>query len=198
MESSTMSENDIESFYPTNRQQWRAWLQENHEKKASVWLICYKMKSGMPSISWTEAVEEALCFGWIDSTRKTIDDDKYRQFFSRRKKVSTWSKINKDKVEQLIADGSMTVAGLKAIETAKQNGSWILLDEVEALTIPDDLETAFQTHPGSKVFYLSLSKSVKKRILYWLVSARRPETREKRIREVAESAAQKRKPTPLV
>lgn len=186
-----------ESFYPSDRQEWRAWLQENHDNKQSVWLIRYKKGSNMPTISWSEAVDEALCFGWIDSKAKPIDDEKYMQFFSKRKAVSTWSKVNKEKVQKLIDDGSMTRAGLESIEIAKQNGSWTILDEVEALIIPDDLEEAFKTKTGSKDFFLSLSKSVKKNILQWLVLAKREETRQKRIKETAESAGQKLRPKPF-
>ncbi|MGS2761749.1 YdeI/OmpD-associated family protein [Sinomicrobium sp. M5D2P9] len=186
-----------ESFYPANGQQWRAWLEENHDRRESVWLIRYKKKSGIPTISWSEAVDEALCFGWIDSKAKPIDDEKYMQFFCKRKAVSTWSKINKEKIERLIADGSMTGAGLKSVEIAKQNGSWTILDDVEALIIPDDLEEGFKTRPGSKDFFLSLSKSVKKIILQWLVFAKREETRQKRIGEIVESAGQKLKPKPF-
>ncbi len=186
-----------ESFYPTNVTQWRAWLEENHNKKQSVWLIRYKKKSGIPTISWSDAVDEALCFGWIDSKAKPIDDEKYMQFFSRRKAVSTWSRINKEKVEKLIADGRMTGEGLKSIEVAKQNGSWTILDDVEALLIPDDLEEGFKTRPGSKDFFLSLSRSVQKIILQWLVFAKREETRHKRIREIVESAGEKLKPRPF-
>ncbi|UGU16766.1 YdeI/OmpD-associated family protein [Sinomicrobium kalidii] len=186
-----------ESFYPANGQQWRAWLQENHDKEQSVWLIRYKKKSGIPTISWSDAVDEALCFGWIDSKAKPIDDEKYMQFFSRRKAVSTWSKVNKEKVQKLIEEGRMTEAGLKSIAVAKQNGSWTILDTVEALIIPDDLEEAFRTSPGSKDFFLGLSKSVKKHILQWLVLAKREATRQKRIREIVESAGQKLKPGPL-
>ncbi|MCD6066899.1 MAG: hypothetical protein K0S33_1725 [Bacteroidetes bacterium] len=148
----------------------------------------------MPSISWSEAVDEALCFGWIDSTRKSLDDEKFMQFFSKRKAVSTWSKVNKEKVRQLIEQGLMTEAGLASIETAKQNGSWNILDGVEELTIPKDLEKEFKIHKGSKPFFLSLSKSVRKMILQWIVLAKRPETRQKRISEVAELAAQNLKP----
>ncbi|ACE06207.1 hypothetical protein Aasi_0836 [Candidatus Amoebophilus asiaticus 5a2] len=135
-----MSVKEIESFYPSNRQQWREWLQENHAKKQSIWLIHYKIKSSMPTISWSEAVDEALCFGWIDSKAKPIDEEKYMQFFSKRRAISTWSKVNKEKVQKLIDGGTMTKAGLESIEIAKQNGSWTILDEVEALIIPNDLE----------------------------------------------------------
>lgn len=184
----------VETFHPASKQEWRKWLEENHLTEQSVWLICYKMKSGMPTIPWSDAVDEALCFGWIDSTRKSIDDDKFMQFFTRRKASSMWSKINKDKVHILIEQGLMREAGYKSIEIAKQNGSWNVLDEVEGLNIPEDLETAFELHAGSKDFFLSLSKSVRKSILCWIVLAKRAETRQKRISEIAELAAQHLKP----
>lgn len=193
-----MSEQKIESFYPENKKQWRKWLQQNHEKEKSVWLICYKMKAGMPTISWSEAVDEALCFGWIDSIRKSIDDDKFMQFFSKRKARSTWSKVNKEKVQKLIEDGSMSPAGLRSIETAKQNGSWIILDEVEELIIPKDLEKEFKSRKGSKEFFLSLSKSVRKSILQWVTMAKQEQTRQKRILEIAERASERMKPKHII
>lgn len=185
---------EIATFYPSTQADWRQWLQENHLSKQSVWLIYYKKKSKIPSLSWSEAVDEALCFGWIDSTARPIDDEKYMQFFTKRKPNSVWSKINKDKVEKLIATGKMNQAGLESIEKAKQNGSWTILDSVEELTLPEDLEAAFQANEGSKDFFMSLSKSVRKAILQWLVLAKQEITRQKRINEIAELAAQKLKP----
>ena len=172
-------EKEIESFYPKNRQQWREWLQQNHEKKQSIWLIYYKKKSNIPSVFYSEAVDEALCFGWIDSKSKPLDKEKFMQFFSRRKPTSVWSKVNKDKVERLINDGLMTKAGYQIIESAKQNGSWTILDEAEALTIPDDLEIAFDKRTNAKAYFLSLSRSDKRNILQWLMLAKRPDTRQK-------------------
>jgi len=192
-----MKEEEIRTFYPSNNQQWREWLEENHAKEQSVWLICYKMKSGIPTISWSDAVDEALCFGWIDSTRKTLDDEKFIQFFGKRKATSTWSKVNKEKVRKLIAEKRMTSAGLAIIEKAKQNGSWTILDEVEELIVPADLEKAFEAAEGSKDFFLSVSKSMRKRMLQWIVLAKRPETRQKRIAEIVEFTAQKLIPTPF-
>jgi uncharacterized protein YdeI (YjbR/CyaY-like superfamily) len=192
-----MCTKDIETFYPQDQQQWRAWLQVNHAKKRSIWLICYKKKAGKPTISWSDAVDEALCFGWIDSTRKTLDEERFIQFFGRRKAVSTWSKVNKEKVSRLIEEGKMTEAGLERIAIAKENGSWNILDEVEDLIIPDDLEAAFRNETGARDFFLSLSKSDRKIILSWLVFAKRAETRQKRIREVAERAGQGLKPKAL-
>jgi uncharacterized protein YdeI (YjbR/CyaY-like superfamily) len=139
-------------------------------------------------------VDEALCFGWIDSVRKTLDSETFVQFFSKRKPNGTWSRVNKEKIRQLIEAGLMTQAGLESIETAKQNGSWTILDEVEELILPHDLEIEFNTQPGSKDFFLSLSKSVRKAMLQRLVLAKQPETRQKRIREIAELAALKQKP----
>lgn len=185
---------DVETFYPTSKQDWRAWLTENHTLKQSIWVICYKKQANVPTISWSDAVDEALCFGWIDSTRRSIDSDKFIQFFTRRKPNSNWSKINKEKIERLIREGLMFQAGLESVERAKQNGSWNILDTVEELFIPEDLEIAFEANPGAKDYFLSLSKSVKKMILYWVVSAKRPETRQNRINEVAVLAAQNLKP----
>jgi uncharacterized protein YdeI (YjbR/CyaY-like superfamily) len=189
-----MQKNELETFCPKSQQEWRQWLQENHVSKQSIWLIYYKKKSNMPSLSWSEAVDEALCFGWIDSTAKSLDNDTYMQFFCKRKPNSVWSKVNKIKIKQLIEANLMTQAGLDSIEKAKQNGSWTILDEVEELIIPLDLEKAFERQSGSKDFFLSLSQSVRKAILQWLVLAKLTETRQKRINEIAELAGQKRKP----
>jgi uncharacterized protein YdeI (YjbR/CyaY-like superfamily) len=145
-------------------------------------------------LAWSDAVDEALCFGWIDNTRKSIDEESFMQYFGRRKPNSTWSRINKEKVEKLISDGRMTEAGLATIEVAKQNGSWNILDQVDELIIPDDLEIAFSKHTGSKDFFLSQSKSVKKMMLSWIVLAKRDETRNKRIDDIVECAGMGMKP----
>jgi uncharacterized protein YdeI (YjbR/CyaY-like superfamily) len=187
-------EKEIEMISPKSRQEWREWLQENHDKKQSVWLIYYKKKSNIPTVKYSEAVDEALCFGWIDSKAKPLDEEKFMQFFSRRKPKSVWSGINKEKIERLINEGLMTKAGYHIIEIAKQNGSWTILDEAEALTIPKDLDEAFQTRQNAKNYFSGLSRSDKRNILQWLVLAKRQETRQKRISEIAELADQKQKP----
>jgi len=187
-------EKEIETISPKNRQEWREWLQENHDKKQSVWLIYYKKKSNFPTVTYSEAVDEALCFGWIDSKAKPLDEEKFMQFFSRRKPKSVWSRINKEKTERLINEGLMTKAGYHIIEIAKQNGSWTILDEAEALTIPKDLDEAFQNRPNAKNYFSGLSRSDKRNILQWLVLAKRQETRQKRISEIAELAEQNQKP----
>ncbi|GGF02930.1 YdeI/OmpD-associated family protein [Hymenobacter cavernae] len=184
---------ELETFCPTNRQHWRAWLQEHHDKKQSVWLVYHKKKSATPTLTWSEAVDEALCFGWIDSQAKPIDDEKYRQFFSRRKPKSGWSRVNKEKIQRLIAEGMMTQAGLDSIETAKQNGSWTILDDVEALILPADLEQALQRRPNAKSYFLGLSRTDKRNILQRLVLAKRPATRQNRIAELIALADQQLK-----
>lgn len=189
-----MTKSTVSTFYPTSSAKWRAWLKKNHAKEKSVWLIGYKKSSGKPTVSWSEAVDEALCFGWIDSTRKSIDHECYIQFFSKRKAKSTWSKINKAKVEVLITEGRMTAAGLACIELAKENGSWNSLDTVEELTIPKDLEKEFKSRKGSQDYFLSLSKSMRKMMLHWITMAKRPETRQARILEIATHSAKKQKP----
>jgi len=185
-----MTQKETNNFTPANQKEWRNWLEKNHQEEDFVWLIFYKKSSKTPNLSWSEAVDEALCFGWIDSVKKTIDDERYIQYFSKRKAKSNWSKVNKDKVALLLEQNLIFPAGLEIIEKAKQNGSWELLDTVEALIIPDDLEEAFKLNPSSKEFFLSLSKSARKGLLAWIVMAKRAETRAKRVKEVAVQAGE--------
>lgn len=184
----------MDEFCPSNKEAWREWLEKNHEIRNFIWLIFHKKKSPNPNLTWSEAVDEALCFGWIDSVKKTIDKDRYKQYFSKRKAKSTWSKVNKDKVDCLIEQNLIMEAGYKCIEIAKSNGSWSILDEVEALVVPEDLEQAFAIQKGSKEYFEGLSKSAKKSLLYWIVSAKKTATRQKRILEVAENASKNIKP----
>ncbi len=190
-----MEEKEI--FYPTNLNDWRNWLEKNHLSKESVWVVLYTKASDKSSITWRDAVDVALCFGWIDSKKIKIDSESSHQFFSKRKAKSTWSKINKEIVQKLIDQGLMQAAGYESIEKAKQNGSWTILDEVEELVIPEDLLRAFHNNEGSLAYFNSLSKTNKKMILQWIVLAKRPETRVKRINEVAELASKNRKPKHL-
>ena len=192
-----MHNKEIETYSPQSQTDWRQWLEKNHQSKQSVWLVFYTKKSNIPSLSWSEAVDEALCFGWIDSTRKKINDISFMQFFSKRKSKSNWSKINKEKVQQLIGNKRMTKAGYESVEIAKQNGYWTILDEIEEVIIPNDLEIAFEKHNGAKDYFLGLSKSTRKIILSWIILVRKQETRQKRIEEVVESAALNLKPKHL-
>ncbi|MBT3382953.1 MAG: hypothetical protein HN778_13945 [Prolixibacteraceae bacterium] len=185
---------DVEDYCPYDKKDWRKWLELNHNKKDAVWLIFFKKKSPNHNLGWSESVDEALCFGWIDSTKRTIDSEKYKQYFSKRKAKSNWSKINKDKVKTLIDQGLMEEEGYKSIEIAKKNGSWTILDEVEELIIPEDLKEEFTNYKGSIEYFSSLNKSFKKILLHWVVSAKRKETRQKRILEIVENASNNLKP----
>lgn len=189
-----MAAQDIKTCCPANQEAWRAWLEQYHDKENSVWLVYYKVGSGMPTITHSEAIDHALCFGWIDSKGLTVDEQRYKVCFTRRKPASGWSKINKEKVERLIAAGLMTRAGQECIDRAKQNGSWTLLDEVEALTVPPDLQKGFDQYPAAGAYFDSLSRSVKRAILQWLVLAKKQETRQKRVEEVLAAARQNKKP----
>ncbi|RDC62422.1 YdeI/OmpD-associated family protein [Adhaeribacter pallidiroseus] len=186
-----MQKKDIATFCPASQKDWRQWLVDNHQSKQAVGLIFYKKKSGMPTISWSHAVDEALCFGWIDSKKIALDQDKFMQFFTQRKPNGTWSKVNKEKIKHLIGKGLMTPAGFASIDRAKQNGSWTILDEVEKLIIPLDLAKEFETKKGSQDFFLRLSKSVRKALLQRLAVAKLPVTRQKRMAEIADLVSQK-------
>ena len=193
-----MKIDQCEIIYAETAENWRDWLAENHATKYGVWLVSYKKKTNVNSVNWSDAVDEALCFGWIDSIRKTVDENSYKQFFTQRKKNSGWSKINKDKIERLISEGKMSKAGYSAIEIAKANGSWNLLDEVEEMIIPVELMNAFNSFPGSLDYFNGLSKSIRKMMLHWVASAKRVETKEKRVMEIAERASLGQKPKHII
>jgi uncharacterized protein YdeI (YjbR/CyaY-like superfamily) len=184
----------VQEYCPHNRNDWRKWLELNHNKKEAIWLIFYKKKSPYYNLSWSESVDEALCFGWIDGVKRTLDTETYQQYFTKRKAKSNWSKLNKDKVKTLMEQGLMEDEGYKSVQIAKENGSWTFLDQVEALVIPEDLREEFVNHKGSMEYFDSLSKSIKKALLYWVVSAKRLETRQKRIIEIASCAGKNIKP----
>lgn len=187
-------ENQIETCHSINRQVWREWLENNHQNSVGVWLIYYKVNSGKPSIKYSEAVQEALCFGWIDSKVKSLDSDRYMQIFTPRKPKSVWSKLNKQYIAELIEQGLMSEAGLAKITAAKKDGSWNSLDGIEALVIPDDLQQALAANEAANKYFAVFSNSTKKNILFWIESAKRPETRYKRIEQTIDSAAQNKSP----
>ncbi|MCG6186299.1 YdeI/OmpD-associated family protein [Maribellus maritimus] len=189
-----MDKKEKDTYCPKSRTDWRNWLEENHKSKKSVWLVYFKSSTKIASVSWSDAVDEALCFGWIDSTIKSIDNERYMQYFSRRKPNSAWSKINKEKVVKLIRNNQMTKAGFDSIETAKKNGSWTILDGVEALLVPEDLKKELLNYKNAKDYFDNLSKSDKKNLLHWVISAKRTETRQKRILEIAKNASKNQKP----
>ena len=172
----------LEEVTAGDRAAWRRWLAEHHATSPGVWLILAKKGSTTPSVTLEEAGLEALCFGWIDSKRLPLDDHRYRQSYMPRRPASTWSKVNKARVERLIRDG------FAAIETAKTNGSWASLDAVEALRIPDDLAAALAADPIANSRFEAYAPSVKKLALHRLNSAKRAETRSRRIAEIVGQA----------
>jgi uncharacterized protein YdeI (YjbR/CyaY-like superfamily) len=178
------------TFHAKSRQEWREWLENNHRSQKSVWLIIYRKDSNVPSVYYPEAVDEALCFGWIDSKPNKRDDQSYYQFFAKRNPKSNWSKVNKTKVETLIAQNLMTAAGLEMVAIAKQTGTWTALDEVENITIPDDLQNAFDANKTAFEYWDKFSRSSKRGILEWILNAKKPETRQRRIDETVRLASE--------
>jgi uncharacterized protein YdeI (YjbR/CyaY-like superfamily) len=180
---------EFEHVTPGSRQEWRDWLEQHHTASPGIWLVYYKKHTGQPTISYDDAVEEALCFGWVDSKPNTLDEDRYKMLFSPRNVKSPWSKLNKTRVARLIEQGLMGPAGLEKIEAAKADGSWSVYDEIEELTMPDDLNAALDQNQAARQNFDGFSPSSKKNILWWIASAKRPETRTKRIEETVRLAA---------
>jgi uncharacterized protein YdeI (YjbR/CyaY-like superfamily) len=185
---------DDERFQPADRAAWRAWLATNHATATGVWAVTYRRAAGKPVVPYEDLIEEALCFGWIDSTGSTLDAERGMLRFTPRRRGSVWAKSNKERVERLIADGSMTPAGLRAIEAARADGSWDALNDVDALVIPDDLAAALAGDAAAARGFAAMSVSVKKQILFWVTSAKRPETRARRISEILRYVAVGRSP----
>jgi uncharacterized protein YdeI (YjbR/CyaY-like superfamily) len=181
--------NELKTFHAKTRKEWRDWLEKNHQSEKSIWLIIYKKESETPSIYYPEAVDEALCFGWIDSKPNKRDEHSYYQFFSKRNPKSNWSKVNKEKVSILMEQGLIHSSGLKMIEIAKQNGTWTALDEVENITIPDDLKALFLKNKPAHDNWEKFPRSSKRGILEWIMNAKKTETRQKRIEETVQLAA---------
>lgn len=169
-----------EHYFKTDGE-WRAWLHENHATCKGVYLIFYKVGHENDSMRWEEAVKVALCYGWIDSTAKSLGDGKRRQYFTPRKNNSGWSAINKKHIDELISKNLMHESGLAKIEIAKQNGSWNALDAVENGIIPNDLQIEFDKNPKAYTNYQNFPPSYRKNYLHWLNQAKREETRRQKI-----------------
>ncbi|MES2811856.1 MAG: YdeI/OmpD-associated family protein [Bacteroidota bacterium] len=180
-------------LYFKNAQEWREWLHENHATYTGVELIFYRVNSEFESMRWEEAVQVALCYGWIDSTVRKLDEDRRKQTFGPRKDKSVWSKLNKSYIEKLTADGLMHETGLLKIEIGKQNGSWTSLDAVENYEIPEDLQLSFDSNKVAFENYQNFSTSYRKSYLYWLNQAKREETRKARIEEIIKLCADNKK-----
>lgn len=181
------------SIHPLTRAEWRSWLEQNHMRSKGIWLISYKKATGKSRFDYDEAVEEALCFGWIDSKPNKLDAERSLLWFAPRKPGTGWSKLNKERVERLIQQGLMMSPGLAKVEAAKVDGSWVALDAIEALEIPSDLEQAFADYESAKQNFEAFPKSVKRGILEWIISAKKLETRAKRVQQTAQLAAENKR-----
>lgn len=179
---------EFERVQIENRAELRAWLQANHARSESIWLVSYKKHVPDKYVSWDEIVEEALCFGWIDSLPRKLDANRSMLLLSPRRPASPWSRLNKQRVERLLVAGLIMPPGLVAIEQARQDGSWTIYDEVEDLIIPDDLAEALAANETAAHYFYAFSDSSKKGILWWLKSAKQAVTRQKRIADTVRLA----------
>ncbi len=172
---------------------WRSWLAEHHDREKGVWLVIFKKDSGIDSVTYDEAVDQALAYGWVDSKPNKRDEISYYQYFSKRNPKSNWSRVNKEKIQRLESAGLLAEPGREMVRIAKETGTWTALDEVEQGVIPPDLATAFEAFPGSAEHFDAFPRSVKRGILEWILNAKRPETRARRIRETAALAMENKR-----
>jgi uncharacterized protein YdeI (YjbR/CyaY-like superfamily) len=177
------------SVHPLTRGEWRAWLEQNHTRTTGVWLVSYKKATGKARVEYDDAVEEALCFGWIDSKPGKLDEERTLLWFAPRRRGTGWSRPNKLRVERMIEAGLMAEAGLVKIEQARSDGSWSKLDAVEDLEIPPDLVEALAACGEGSRNFAGFPRSAKRGILEWIANAKTSETRAKRVNETARLAA---------
>ncbi|MGZ6214052.1 MAG: YdeI/OmpD-associated family protein [Candidatus Limnocylindria bacterium] len=175
-------------LHPESIAAWREWLARHHADTDGAWLAGWKRTSGKPSLDYGAIVEEALCFGWIDSVVNTLEDGRQAQLMTPRRQGSGWSGSNKERVERLLANGRMTDAGLRVIEAARADGSWSMQDAAEALIEPPELRTALDASPEARRNWDAFPKSPRRLLIWWVMSAKRPETRERRVARIVEEA----------
>jgi uncharacterized protein YdeI (YjbR/CyaY-like superfamily) len=180
--------NGIQTFYAATRKDWRNWLEKNSQTEKSVWLIIYHKKSKTLSIRYDEAIEEALCFGWIDGKANKRDEESFFLFFTQRSPKSNWSKINKDRAANMIKKRLMTPAGQSMIDLAKKAGTWKAMGGPQKLVMPPDLRELFQKNKTAFKNFEAFPPSSKQMILEWILKAKKPETRQNRIRQTVELA----------
>lgn len=166
-----------------SQKDWRKWLEKNHVKENAVWLIIAKKDSGITSVNYAQAVDEALCFGWIDAVANKKDDTSFYQYFTKRKPKSKWSKVNKEKVTRFIKEGKMAPAGMAMVDLAKATGTWDALNEVEELIVPEDMLKLFKKNKVAFENWKTFSRSIQRGILEWISNAKKEETRTNRIEE---------------
>jgi len=177
---------DAERVHLETAEAWRAWLLTNHTRREGVWLVQWKARSGKPAIPYEQAIEEALCFGWVDSTYRSLDEERGMLWYSPRRKGSLWARSNKERVARLEAAGRMTDAGRAAIELAKADGSWTILEPVEDLIVPADLAAALDARPGAREHWEAFPPTAKRAFLLRVATAKRPETRARRVTDCAD------------
>jgi uncharacterized protein YdeI (YjbR/CyaY-like superfamily) len=184
-----MDKNPAE-FSARDRQVWREWLEKNHATEKSVWLIMEHRDSPVPGVNYDDAVEEAICFGWIDSRPRKRDATSSLLLFSQRKPTSKWSQKNRERAERMIRAGLMKEAGLRMVALAKTSGTWTALEDVQKNVIPDDLQAALDASLRAKEYFIAFPASSKRIILEWIQNAKKPETRQMRIDETVRLAAE--------
>lgn len=180
---------DFPIHHVETRAQWRAWLQEHHDDTRGVWLCSWRTATNRPRCPYPEAVEEAICFGWIDSTATVLDTDRGLQLMTPRKPRSAWTRLNRQRAADMEAAGLMTDAGRRSIEVAQANGWWAIYDPVEDLIEPAALTVALDTTPGARSSWDSFPPSARKLMLWWVISAAKTETQQRRVDEIAAKAA---------
>jgi uncharacterized protein YdeI (YjbR/CyaY-like superfamily) len=181
---------DLPRIEVKSRAEWRKWLIKNHKTSGSIWLVAYKKALPEWHVPAAQIAEEALCFGWVDSLPRKLDEERSMLLLAPRKPKSAWSKINKERAERMMAQGLMQASGLAVIEAAKASGTWTKLDEIETLAVPPDLTAAFAKNKKAASYFEAFPRSVKRGILEWIIQAKKPETRAKRVAETVELAAQ--------
>jgi uncharacterized protein YdeI (YjbR/CyaY-like superfamily) len=180
-------------FHAETRAAWRAWLVANHATARGVWLVSWRGATGRPAVPYPEVVEEALCFGWIDSTTSTLDDERGLQLLTPRRPRSSWTRLNRERVARLESQGRMTDAGRRAVDVARANGWWMRYDPVEDLIEPEELAAALDAVPAARAHWDAFPPSARKMMLWWVVSAARPDTRARRIATIVTEAEQGRR-----
>lgn len=193
LQTSTMVRLPKNATHPKSRADWRRWLEQNHTQQEGVWLVSYKKATGKPRFEYEESVEEAICFGWIDSKVNKLDEERSMLWFAPRKPRTGWSKPNKERVARMLAMGLMHPAGMAKVDQAKSDGSWNSLDGVEELEVPADLRDALAFYPNATSHFNAFPRSVKRGILEWIQVARKPETRANRVNETARLANENRR-----
>jgi uncharacterized protein YdeI (YjbR/CyaY-like superfamily) len=179
----------LNKIYIDNVNELCDWLKENYGKNESLWLVTWKKGSGKSYISYDEIVDELICFGWVDSLPRKLDDKRTMLRISPRNPKSNWSNVNKERVERLTKSGKMQAPGLRMVETAKSNGSWDFLNDVENLNIPSDLGEALKKNEKAKYYFERFPDSSKRGILEWIKNAKQDSTRQRRIEETVTKAA---------